>query len=146
MKAAMDQMKEDVRGDLVQVGNELMEAIQENHSRLEEIRTNDAEYHQDILTGVKTANDLGTKANEGISAISEKVEAIESKLDAFIDEVNERLKGLVEDVGAKLEANFKANEKLVTKESEAIQNMLTAVKGDLEVQKHIVLDALKSRR
>ena len=131
---------------MVQAGNELMEAIQVNHSLLEEIQAHDVEFHQDILKGVKSANDLGSQANEGISAVGERVEAIESKLDAFIDEVNERLRSLLEEVGSKLEANLKDNEKLITKESEAIKNMLTAVKGDLEVQKHIVLDALKSRR
>ncbi len=142
----VEHSKEDVRADLLQVGNELMESIHSNQTILQDLLGKNAKFNEiaireikenkvALTKEIKLAADLGKAGNERLDVVTKRLTEIDAKLDGFFHDLSEKLDEVQE-----------RQEKTFIKETTEINNNLTAVKGDIEVQKHIVLDALKGRR
>ncbi len=124
MQTLVEAQREESRGDLVQVGNELMEAVTQNLNTLQDFQG-------------KTTGTL-TEMSESLSVtLDEKLAALRKEL---LDTQTKALTDLTKKVDAKLDSQGKA----LKKDTNVLLEGVTALKSELEVLKHITLDAIKS--
>lgn len=120
VQTSIEQAREETRGDLVQVGNELMEALTQN------------------LTAIQESGALLQQFQERTDAmLTEMKEKISTSLD-------EKLEALRAELTDKIEERFEAHTKAYQKDAQTLIDHVTSLKGELEVLKHITLDAIKS--
>ncbi|MCI0497863.1 MAG: hypothetical protein L0Z54_06205 [Thermoplasmata archaeon] len=120
LQTMFEQNKEETRGDLVQVGNELMEALTQNTNG---IQTIDA-----------TVKDMRQKLTA----------SMEQRLDAMYADMSEKMDTAVEALNKDVDAKLDSLSKSYKKDSQVLIDHLTSLKGELEVLKHIALDAIKT--
>jgi len=128
VQTLMEATREESRGDLVQVGNELMEAVTLNLNTLQDFQGS---------TG-KTLGNMGEKLTT----------SLDEKLEALRTELLEKQTAAFEELNTNLDTKLEAQGKTLKKDVNVLLEGVTALKSELEVLKHITLDAIKptSRR
>jgi hypothetical protein len=124
MHTIVEQSKEESRTDLVQVGNELMEAVALNLSTIQDFQG-------------KTGGTLNEMSDKLSTSLDEKLEALRTEL---LETQQTTLEELTANMDSKLDAQGKA----LKKDTNVLLEGVTALKSELEVLKHITLDAIKT--
>ena len=120
LQTALEQSKEETRSDLVQVGNELMEAV--THS----------------VNGIQSVDATVKDMRQKLTA------SVDQRIDAMYSDFSEKLDAAMASMDKEIEAKLESFTKAYKKDSQTLVDHVMSVKSELEVLKHITLDAIKS--